>query len=82
MKKHETNRFTVTTSISFPNGIQGDNILHWLNRQWTGKPTIPLTKKIPKDMLEAAYAIHRCRTVTLTIEVDKDGNWKLIEAKI
>ena len=82
MKKHETNRFTLQVGLSFPGGATAANINQWFNRQWTGEPTVPLDEVIPEDMKAANYSLHACRRVALTIEVGKDGSWKLVEANM
>lgn len=72
--------FTTTMVVNFPKGKEGKRALHWLNVQYTGKPTMPLEEKCAEDHVEATHNLFCSRVVRLTIEIDKQGNWKLLES--
>jgi hypothetical protein len=76
----ETNTFTIDVPACIGQN-QANTCDRWLNRQWTGKPIVPLNRRPPKALQEAASRMRMVRVVRLTIEVQKDGTWKLLESK-
>ena len=77
-----TNQFVIEVNLDFPDDMQGVNLMQWLNTQWTGKPTVPLKAKVGKEHLNASYRLHMGRRANLTLEIDKQGDWKLIKAEM
>lgn len=75
-----TNRFKTIVSISFPK--DGHSLLYWFNKQNSGRPIIPLNEKVEQSHKDNAWRLHACRWVELEIEINKSGNWSLINSKI
>lgn len=61
-------------------GVNKQKALRWLNTQHDKqkRETIPLKEKCSEEHKTACWKLLMCRRFTLTIEIDKNGEWKLI----
>lgn len=77
-----TNRFSVAAEVCFPKTAQGTDVLRWLNVQYTGKSTVPLTESVSKGHRDATHTLFACRRVHLVFQINKQGEWSLVETKM
>lgn len=82
MKPTARKTFTIRQGIHLSEGPDRSAAFRWINLQHAGKELIPLTESVSNAHRDAAYALVRGRVVDLTFETDKDGNWKLLKAKL
>jgi hypothetical protein len=80
MKSKPTNRFELTVE-GYIGTINHTPILQWLNIQHTGKPNVSMDTKVryTKSHLDATWNVSACRKFRLLIEIDKQGNWKVLK---
>ena len=74
------NQFEVTVSAGLE-GLNRQNIFRWINTQHDGRELIPLDEKCSKKHQDAAWNAVKYRIFVLTIEVNKNGSWKLIKTR-
>lgn len=78
-----TNRFTIDLHAHINHAGAGVRpVLQWLNLQHVGRPTMPLEEVIGEQHRKSHENVHMGRLVRLTIEVDREGDWKLIDAEL
>jgi len=53
--------------------------LHWLNTQYTGKPTMPLDMKCSQEHQNAAHDLLRGYRTTVELEILKSGDYKIVK---
>lgn len=82
MKPTARNTFTIRQGVHLNDGPERTAAFRWINLQHAGKELIPLDEKVSTPHKDAAYAVCRGRIVDLTFEVTKDGDWKLLKAKL
>jgi hypothetical protein len=81
--KNRSRQFTTQISVGFPNDLpECRKIQEWLNVQYAGKPRMDLDEECTQEHKDAFWKLHASRNLTVTFEVDKDGNWFLKEAKL
>lgn len=64
--------FSQQYSVSIPENDR-PNFFRWQNREWVGKETIPLSKKVPKELQDAAWSLCASRRMLISYVVSRDG---------
>lgn len=76
-----TNQFSVTVSIPFPSGTEGEATMRWFNLQNCGTETLPLNKLASKKHRDRAYHLHASRQYTFVFRVTAEGDWIFVGRK-
>ena len=59
--------------------LKADSAIRWLNLQHCDKEVLPLSIKASQKHRDAAFNFHTCKRIKLKIEINKNGNWKIID---
>lgn len=73
------NQFIAQVNVPFPYGDVGGRLERWVNKEHAGKPLIPLEEEVSEEHTDAHHRLHASHTVSVLVEVDKDGSWEFIE---